>query len=270
MPSLSAGDISRSPFLQAFRCAAQHGSPPDSLALRSRLQWRPEGAGHYLCVFADGLLIVTRRAYHQLPHPPAAPELTGGKAVKSLVAIASIALGPVSQLVELAGHLAEGLTDLAIDHVTERYAEDHPQWQREHQEKVTAWQREFAAHVSTADGVIALPRVDLIRVSIVPFMAYGVNLHFRDDQDRTSSYTFAIQVPGRKAAEAAQLYFVGRIRREIAWLARQYAGQQLATEELRLRLASGMRAVLPEYAALPLCARWLDQSLPGWRSAAEA
>lgn len=255
--------------MNIFGCAAQQGSPPDSLGLRSRMRWRPKGAGHYLCVFADGLLILTRSAYRQLPHPPAAPELAASKAVKSMVTVASVALGPVSPVVELAGHLAEGLTDLVIDHVTERYAKAHPQWEREHQEKVTSWQKTFAAQASTADGVLALPRADLVRVSIVPFMLYGVNLHFRDDQDRVSSYTLAMQVPARTAAETTQLYFVGRIRREITSLARQYADQELATAELRARLTSDMRTVLPQYAALPLCARWLDQSLPGWRSTAQ-
>lgn len=83
-----------------------------------------------------------------------------------------------------------------------------------------------------------------------------------------SAYTLAMQVPARTAAETTQLYFVGRIRREIAWLTREYADQELATAELRARLTSDMRTVLPHYAALPLCARWLDQSLPGWRSTA--
>lgn len=173
IPSLPAGDISRSTFVNMFACAAQQGSPPDSLALRSRMRWRPEGAGHYLCVFADGLLILTRHAYRRLPHPPAAPELAGSKALKSMVTIASVAVGPVSPVVELAGHLAEGLTDLVLDHVTESYAKAHPQWEREHQERVTAWQRTFAAQASAADGVLALPRADLVRVSIVPFMLYG-------------------------------------------------------------------------------------------------
>lgn len=97
-------------------------------------------------------------------------------------------------------------------------------------------------------------------------MLYGVNLHFRDDQQRMSAYTLAMQVLARTAAETAQLYFVGRIQSEIAWLARQYAGQKLTATDLRAHLTSDMLAALPGYAALPLCARWLDRSLPGWRS----
>lgn len=163
IPSSSLDDISRSKFVTVLGCAAQHGSPPDSLNLGSRMHWRPEGAGHYLLVFADGLLILTRGAYRRLPHPPAAPEPSGSKTVKAMVTLASVALGPVSELVDIAGHLAEGLTDIAMDRISERYAKAHPEWERENQEKLTAWQQAFAAEAADADGVLSLPRSDLVR-----------------------------------------------------------------------------------------------------------
>ncbi len=266
VPSLSASDIARSTFLLGSRWDVNLGSPPDSLALGSRMRWRPAGAGHYVYFFADGLLVLTRQARQSLPRiPPPLPELARTKAGKVVMFSAHAVAGHLSPLVDLAGMVVEGIADRALDGVSGRYEKAHPERELERQDKVARWQQQFAVEVLGTDGVFTLPRFNLVKVSIVPFMLYGLDLRFLDDQGEASAYTFKASAPAHRATETAQRYFRGRMQREMAWFSGQYAVKELTDSELRVRMTQDMCELLPYYGAIPLCARLLDKSLPGWR-----
>jgi hypothetical protein len=265
MPSLSAADIARSTFLLVLRWDVNLGSPPESLALGSRMRWRPAGAGHFVYLFADGLLVLTKEACRSLPRIPPLPELARIRVGKAVVLGAHTVTGPLSPLIDLAGMVAEGIADQALDDVNRRYDKAHPERGREHKEKAARWQQQFAAEILGADGVFALPRSNLVRVSIVPFMLYGLNLQLCDDRGEASAYTFKASAPARRAMETAQKHFLGRMQREMAWFSGQHVDKGLTESELRVRLKLDMRELLPYYGKLPPCARLLDKSLPGWR-----
>lgn len=271
MPSLSADDIARSTFFLGCRSDVNLGSPPDSLALGDRMRWRPVGAGHFVYFFADGLLILTRQAHRSLPRIPPPPSPPARAAVGQAVMLgAHAATGPLSPMVDLLGLVAEGMVDKVLEGVERRYEKAHPEREREHQDKVERWQRQLVADVRGADGIFALSRFDLVTVSVVPFMLYGLNWQFIAENGERSAYTFKSSCPAGEATDTAQRFFMRRMERELAWFARQHADEKLTESELRVRLTQEMRELLPHYGGLPPCARLLDKSLPGWRGAPDS
>jgi hypothetical protein len=84
--SPSVSDRALSDFIAERRWDVNLGSPPDSLGLASRMRWRPAGAGHWVLVFAAGMLVLTRQARKRLPGvPPPVPEPARVRAGQALL-----------------------------------------------------------------------------------------------------------------------------------------------------------------------------------------
>jgi hypothetical protein len=266
--SPSARDIAMSDVVMGPLWDVKQGSPPESLDLRSRWRWRPKQAGIRVVSFKEGLLVLDKTAVKALPHlPPAAPPPTRVKAAHAAVVGTKIVAGPYSPLGELLAMFAEGAADAAVDGVGERYESAHPERERIRREQLASWQQAFAKRIPDIENVHVLPRVDIVRVSIVPFMLYGLNIQLRSHSGIESAYTFMSSggVPARAALASAGNWFRGRLALELDWFSRTYRSGPQADH--RAQTILDMRELLPFYAGIPGCVDLLDSEVAGWRAA---
>ncbi len=259
VPSPTARDIARSAFCMDAPLGVNLGPGPDRLDLRSRMRWHPPAAGFRTVSFSDGLLILGRRAAKALPAAPDKPVTRTQRGAGILTKVVNPFL-PGSELVH---NLAEVATDAVIDALGERYERAHPEREQAWLQSKADWQLAFANQVIEHPDVHAVPRVDIVDVSIVPFMVFGLTVRLVSHDGDQSAYTFRTNAPAEQAAAQAGFWFRGRLERELAWLsgARNPNGNE-SSAALR-----DLRDFLPAYSQVPECVTLLDERLPGWRAA---
>jgi hypothetical protein len=83
--------------------------------------------------------------------------------------------------------LAEVAADAAIDALGEGYERAHPEREQAWMQSKADWQRAFAEQVSEHADVHAVARVDIVEVSIVPFMVFGLSIRSNSDVGNEAS-----------------------------------------------------------------------------------
>jgi len=261
VPSPTARDIALSGLCMdiPFGLGVNLGPGPDRLDVRSRMRWHPPAAGVRTMSFADGLLILGREAAKALPMAPNKPVTRTQRAAGVVTTVVTPFL-PGSEFIH---NLAEVAADAVIDAVGERYEETHPEREEAWLRSKADWQRSFADQVSQHPDIHALPRVDIVDVSIVPFMVFGLSVRSVSRDGEHSAYTFRTNAPARQAAAQAGFWFRGRLDRELVWLsgARDPNGSESSG------IVHDLRELLPAYSQVPECVMLLDERLPDWRGA---
>jgi hypothetical protein len=223
------------------------------------MRWHPPAAGFLTVTFADGLLILSRKAARGLPQLP-------GKPVTRTQTGAELATKIVSPFVpgsELIRNLAEVAADTAIDALGERYERAHPEREQAWLKSKANWQRAFADQLVDHPDIHVVPRVDIVDVSITPFMVFGLSIRSISHEGEESAYTWRASAPARHATTRAGIWFRGRLQRELGWFASVCNPEDNETAHI-LR---GLRELLPAYAQVRECVTLLDERLPEWRSA---
>lgn len=199
----TARDIALSDFCSYQSVGANLGPGPDQLDLRSRMRWHPPAAGFLTVTFADGLLILSRKAARGLPQLP-------GKPVTRTQTGAELATKIVSPFVpgsELIRNLAEVAADTAIDALGERYERAHPEREQAWLKSKANWQRAFADQLVDHPDIHVVPRVDIVDVSITPFMVFGLSIRSISHEGEESAYTWRASAPARHATTRAGIGF---------------------------------------------------------------
>ena len=258
VPSPTARDIALSSFCMDAGLGVNTGPGPEQLDLRSRMKWHPPAAGFRTVAFSDGLLILGEKAAKALPRVPVKPV----PRAQSAAGIATKIVSPILPGSEFVHALAEVAADAAIDALGERYERAHPEREQAWMQSKADWQRAFAEQVSEHTDVHAVARVDIVEVSIVPFMVFGLSIRSNSDLGNETAYTFRANAPARHAVAQAGFWFRGRLERELAWL----SGGRSPEKEDQPSSVRSLRELLGAYAQVPQCAALLDERLPGWRS----
>jgi hypothetical protein len=259
VPSPTVRDIARSGFCMDALLGVNLGPGPDRLDLRSRMRWHPPAAGFRTVSFSDGLLILGRRAAKVLPTAPSKPVTRTQRVAGVLTKVVNPFL-PGSEFVH---NLADVATDAVIDALGERYERAHPEREQAWLQIKADWQRAFADQVSEHPDVHAVPRVDIVDVSIVPFMVFGLSVRLVSQDGDQSAYTFRTNAPATRAAAHAGFWFRGRLERELVWL----SGARNPNGNESFQPVRDLRELLPAYSQVPECVTLLDERLPGWRGA---
>jgi hypothetical protein len=259
VPSPAARDIALSGFCVDAPLGVNLGPGPDRLDLRSRMRWHPPAAGFRTVTFSDGLLILGGRAAKALPTVPGKPVTRAQRGAGVLTKVVSPFL-PGSEFVHA---LAEVAADAVIDALGEGYERAHPEREQAWLQSKADWQRAFADQVSEYPDVHAVPRVDIVDVSIVPFMVFGLSVRLVSQNGDQSAYTFRTNAPARQAAAEAGFWFRGRLERELVWL----SDARNLKENESSHAVRDLRELLPAYSQVPECVTLLDERLPEWRSA---
>jgi hypothetical protein len=259
VPSPTARDIALSDFCADQSVGANLGPGPDRLDLRSRMRWHPPAAGLRTVTFADGLLILGGKAARGLPRVPEKP-ITRTQAGAEL---AAKVVSPFLPGTELIRNLADVVAHTGIEALGERYERAHPEREQAWLHSKANWQRAFADKLGEHPDIHVVPRVDIVDVSITPFMLFGLSIRSISHEGEKSAYTWRATAPAHQAATHAGLWFRGRLQRELCWLASVCNPEDDETPHI-LR---GLRELLPAYSQVPECVTLLDERLPEWRSA---
>ena len=259
VPSPTARDIALSAFCADQNVGANLGPGPDRLDLRSRMRWHPPAAGFRTVTFADGLLILGRKAARRLPRVPGKP-ITRTQAGAEL---ATTVVSPFLPGTELIRTLADVAAHTGIDALGERYERAHPEREQAWLDSKANWQRAFADQLGEHPDIHVVPRVDIVDVSITPFMLFGLSIRSISHEGEESVYTWRATAPAHQAATQAGIWFRGRLQRELDWL----AGVCNTEDNETPHILRGLRELLPAYSQVPECVTLLDERLPEWRSA---
>jgi hypothetical protein len=222
------------------------------------MRWHPPAAGFRTVSFSDGLLILGRRAAKALPTVPGKPVTRTQRAAGVVTKVVNPFL-PGSEFVHNLGEVA---TDAVIDALGERYERAHPEREQAWLQSKADWQRAFANQVIEHPDVHAVPRVDIVEVSIVPFMVFGLSVRLVSQDGDQSAYTFRTNAPATQAAAQAGFWFRGRLERELVWLSGARDNGNESSQAVH-----ALRELLPAYSQAPECVTLLDERLPGWRGA---